>query len=533
MLDLTQPTLLNQTSLPFNDARTCKDWLNSLPLTDVAQAHRLITDAVDSLNLTEMSGFERLKMMELMRDKVAFLQEKGRGSFAGKPVPLAPAAWEAWQRTADLWQGMEQGYRYALLAAANGDADTAKHAALIVQRCLRYSGLQIIYHGLACIDVPARLVTDLHQLFQYAEQRGVAHVAVKDSLDGHRGATTAAQSYVRALLVEAADIMHLSGRELLAVDALLKKWAAKVVISRIPPEGDPATLRCADLAGDKGLKAPVIKAVQRDTLMYLDLNALSDSLRRRLRRLAAGVAWHELSLPPAFASVQVATLLAHVQRCWCQAAAGDALTEPARDKCEVVGGLETLHHALTGKPFEAPRQSDDLGNLQAEQMAVFGKVIARSSSAGGKPASANAINPVETWKLEGASASRLRMRRPPSSHISLSQQQLIGYRGAAMAEYGLAIVRGLADKGSAGLLIDATPLPCRPEAIIFRAKESAFLPGLRLVEDADGPVTLIVPQGVFSAGKIVEVRTDAIQMYRLTGLTQRGANYEWVTCEAL
>ena len=527
MLDLKQPKLLNQTSLPFSDARTCKDWLQSLPLTDVTQAHHLISEMVDSLNLTEMSGFERLKMMELTRDKVAFLQEKVGSSFAGKPVPLAPAAWETWQRAADLWQGMEQGYRYALLAAANGDADTAKHSALIVQRCLRYSGLQIIYHGLACIDVPSRLLQDLHQLFQYAEQRGVAHVAVKDSLDGHRGVTTAAQTYVRALLVEAADFMHLNAQELLAIDALLKKWAAKVVISRIPPEGKPATLRCADLAGDKGLKAPAGKPAQHDTLVYLDLNALSDSLRRRLRKLAAGVAWSELSLPAVFASVQVATLLAHIHRAWCEAETGDPLTEPARDKCEVVSGFAALYHVMTGKPFEAPRQSDSMGTLEAEQMAVFGKVMTRPVSA------AATADPAEQWKLEGASASRLRIRRPASSHILLSQQQLVGYRAAAMADYGLAIVRGLADKGSSGLVMEAAPLACRPEAIIFRVKDAAFLPGLRLASEPDGRVNLLVSLGVFSAGKIVEVRADAIQMVRLTGLAQRGSNFEWVTGEPL
>ena len=61
----------------------------------------------------------------------------------------------------------------------------------------------------------------------------------------------------------------------------------------------------------------------------------------------------------------------------------------------------------------------------------------------------------------------------------------------------------------------------------------AFLPGLRLASEADGPVNLLVSPGIFSAGKIIEVRADAIQMVRLTGLAQRGSNFEWVTGEPL
>jgi len=527
MLDLTQPKLLNQTSLPFNDARTCKDWLHSLPLTDAARAHRMVTEVIDSMNLTEMPGFERLKMMELMRDKVAFLQDQVAHAFVGKPVPLPPAAWETWQRASELWQGMEQGYRYCLLAAANGDADTAKHAALIVQRCLRYSGLQVAHHGLAYSAVPSRLMEDLHHLYVYADQRGVAHVQVKDSLDGHRGMTTAAQAYVRALLVEAADIGNLTSQELVAIDSLLKKWAGKVVISRIPPEGAPGTLRCADLTGDKGLRAPAGKPTQRDGLIYLDLDAISDSLRRRLRKLSAGVPWSDLSLPPAFSSVSAAALLAHAYRRWCETDTEVPLAAPARDNCEVVSGFDAFYQVLTGKPFEAPRQSDDLGKLEAQQMAVFGKVTARASSV-------IVTDPTEHWKLEGASAIRLRMRRPVASHISMSLQQLIGYRGAAMADFGLAIVRGLSDQGSRGLVVDAEPLVGRLEAIIFRTKDAVFQPALRLIQgDDQGPVNLIVAPGPLASGKIVEVRTTGIQMYRLTGLVRRGANFEWVTGEPL
>src|SRR5258708_3244105 len=136
----------------------------------------------------------------------------------------------------------------------------------------------MLHHGLVHSEVPERLLKDLHALFHFAEKRGVAHVAVKDSLDGHRGVTPSAQINVRALLVGGARPSMLVPIELLAVDALLRKWSAKVVISRIPPEDAPAILRCTDLAGTRGLWAPTSIPPEESTLIFLDLKELSDSL---------------------------------------------------------------------------------------------------------------------------------------------------------------------------------------------------------------------------------------------------------------
>src|SRR5688572_21651384 len=182
MLDLSPPNLLNQTSLPFRDARGCKEWLATLPLTDGRRAHAAIVEVVDSLNLTELPGFERLKIMELIRDKVAFVQDSVSEIFAGKPLPLSNRALDAWEGAETLWQGMEQGYRYCLRTAANDDEETAKHFALIVERCLRYTAQQMLHHSRVHREVPERLIQDLHALFQFAEKRGVAHVTVKDSI---------------------------------------------------------------------------------------------------------------------------------------------------------------------------------------------------------------------------------------------------------------------------------------------------------------------------------------------------------------
>ena len=51
------------TSLPFQDARTCKDWLNALPLTNIPQAQSVLLEALRALEPSNLSTLERLKAL--------------------------------------------------------------------------------------------------------------------------------------------------------------------------------------------------------------------------------------------------------------------------------------------------------------------------------------------------------------------------------------------------------------------------------------------------------------------------------------
>jgi len=75
--------------MPFNDPRGCKEWLNALPLTNIPQAQALVLEALRGLNAADLAGLDRLKCLELMRDKIAFLQGEQRSRYFGKTLPLS------------------------------------------------------------------------------------------------------------------------------------------------------------------------------------------------------------------------------------------------------------------------------------------------------------------------------------------------------------------------------------------------------------------------------------------------------------
>ena len=66
-------------SLFFNDAKSCKGWLKSIPLTNVHQAQQNIVDALRNLNRdADFAALQRLTCMELLRDKVGYLLTEQR-----------------------------------------------------------------------------------------------------------------------------------------------------------------------------------------------------------------------------------------------------------------------------------------------------------------------------------------------------------------------------------------------------------------------------------------------------------------------
>ena len=185
MASLTPPPAK---ALPFNDARGCKEWLNALPLTNIPQAQALALDALRALNAAELDALERLKCLELMRDKIAFLQGEQRSRYFGKTLPLSVNDSNAWTTGRTLLEEMESGYRLCLAAAAEG-GEIARLTGLVTQRIVRYIGTQMLFHAMVYRRFDPQLWTRLHQQYLEAEATSVSMERVKDSLETIKKAT--------------------------------------------------------------------------------------------------------------------------------------------------------------------------------------------------------------------------------------------------------------------------------------------------------------------------------------------------------
>ena len=208
-------------SLFFTDARSCKDWLKSIPLTNVPQAQQKIVDALRNLNRSsDLVALERLTCMELLRDKVAYLLTEQRARYAGKTIPLAHGDIAAWNVSCNLIAEMEAGYRRCWSEAAFENAPLSAHGALIIQRTMRYIGLQMLIAGFIYRRFDPALWMRLHLQWMEAEERNLTTKRVKDSIGAIDGYSSIEQAYTAVLLGQAANIHQLTPRQIDFVDAV-------------------------------------------------------------------------------------------------------------------------------------------------------------------------------------------------------------------------------------------------------------------------------------------------------------------------
>ena len=170
-------------SIFFSDARTCKDWLKSIPPTNVPQAQQIVLDALRMFNRAgNIAPVERLTCVELMRDKAALLLAEQRSRYAGKTVPLSTTEYAAWSVSRNLIAEMEAGYRRCWQDVADASGELGDHAALIIQRIIRYIGLQMLIAGFVYRRFDSALWIRLHLQWLEAESRGLTEKRVKTRL---------------------------------------------------------------------------------------------------------------------------------------------------------------------------------------------------------------------------------------------------------------------------------------------------------------------------------------------------------------
>ena len=521
-------------SLFFTDARSCKDWLKSIPLTNVPQAQQKIVDALRNLNRGNVSALERLTCMELLRDKVAYLLTEQRTRYAGKTIPLSHGDIAAWNISNTLISEMEVGYRRCWTDAALEDAPLFPHGALIIQRIMRYIGLQMLIAGFIYRRFDAALWMRLHMQWMEAENRQLTAKRVKDSIGAIDGYSTVEQAYTAVLLGQAANIHELTPRQIDFVDAVLKRFGHKVTLARdVGP--NPQGLVCAvDLLSNAGASfhPPTVVAEHVRVLIVEDL---SKSLRRRLKKLSEGEDPRTLDLPAEWSIADAQNQLIRLHRLWCE---GTSLrppaTVPAEEEAILAFGITETHFFMSGNPFQQPGVKSDLTRQEMADIEMFGKVS--ESTIRARYADFN--YGTETWGIVDESRGHLRLLRPGNSGHGVAIGKLIGIKIGKQDVFFLGVVRELVEEIDGNIFATIAMLPGKPEATAVRSADTrnrtaTYVQGFRLppMEAMKIPETLIVPANLSQHGRGIDIFHQghgSPKEVKLVDFVERGLDFDRV-----
>jgi len=538
---------MNATALAFTDSRGCKEWLAALPLTNIPQAQSMVLEQLQALNAAGVGALDRLKCLELLRDKVAFLQGEQRSRYFGKTIPLSPNDSNAWTTGAALLEELEKGYRKCLTEARSG-GDAAPHEALIAQRLMRYIGAQMLFHAVVYRRFDPALWTRLHELYGESEKGGIAATAVKDTLDGEGGNSSVVETYAQVVLLQAAFLSEMTAPQVDFTEALLKLWGRKVQVLAAPAAADARRMDALVIDPAKPIGArpqprPDFAAGQR----IVETIELSKSMRRRIQGLQAGEEVATLGLPTQASSVDPLSELKRLHKLWCEGAPPRPAPKASQtEKAGLVFGVNDIHFFVSGgKVFEQPdKKARELSQQEQKDIEVFGRVreqtlinLAAQAHGSTQTRSGGAMPSVsvEGWPVVDELLGAVRVQRPATSSKSVAIGRLVAIRMGDTAPFFLGWVTELVQETDGRLIATISIFPGKPEAIAVRAADSRarasaqWAQGLRLPanEKLKVPVTLVLPSGVGHRGRGVEVHGG--REATVEDILEHGTDFDRVT----
>lgn len=533
MLQPPLPALDPNAASPWPDRAACEYWLSQLQLTNIRAAQEEILSRLDQFNRCAIPETRRLEILEALRETVSFVQGEYRKKLAGKPLPLSEDEKSVFAGLMALWNSMTVGYQRCLLAA--GEAAVAPFKALICQRLLRYAGVQILEHVLACLEIPQESWREPHRVYAYAEAEGIAASPVEDFLSDR---SSCKNIYVQVLLAHLANPYELPRSQIQCLSRWLDAWSDLVTVGRsLPPKGDGAPPLAVDLAADYGAQAAANLA-WRDSVRYLDLSQISKELRVKMALLQQGHPPQSAGLGDDCPQPGCGQLLAYLHRSWCEGQVPRFLERSdASRRVQVCFGQTAIHYFISGKGFSQPKKkSKDLSEQQRKEISAFGHVVSRT----GKVSALQAGFTQESWQTVDRSALGMRLLRQGGEGVRVNPNQLIGIDPADGNPFVLGVVRWLVVLTGGELKAGIRTFPGAPQAVAVRptglnVKESEkYVPALLLpqVPALQIPASLVLPPGWFRPARVIEMHTDMEQRLKLSGLVERGADFERVSFEA-
>jgi hypothetical protein len=520
----------------FKDATACAQWLGQLQLTNLHQAHNVLSMQLDEFNRYPMRGLERLHSLELLRETVSSIQADYAKKLVAKKLPLHQDEFTIFVAIVGLWQSMVTGYQRCLQACMAGDAQLATFGALLSQRCLLYSGLQISEHMRNGYEFDGKLWRQLHQLYAFCEEQGWQLNKVSDDLNSNSRTTSCNATYIKTLLACHAHRADLSRHLLRLLDRWLTLWSPTVAVERLytASKGDAPPL-AVDLGSESGLQLPQLTAPS-DHLRYLVMVPLSKLIRVKTILLQQGQSPQQLELGEGCNSTECVTFLNYLHQCWCEGHdARMAERHSTMQEAQVCYGMESCFAYIANKPFKQPVREGMMDTLSRKQIAAFGRVLSDTN----RHDLALMGLALETWQIEDESIHGARLLREENVGVRLGPGQLIAVRPTNANAFMVGTVGWVKVAQTGQLHTGVRYLPGLPQAIAMKATginltvsdkyvAALLLPAISVLK---APASLIAPRDWFKPGRVVEiVQPDKKRLLLKMELSiGKGSDYERIS----
>jgi cyclic-di-GMP-binding protein len=507
--------------IAFSDLASATAWLARLSQANAVQRHAALSAQARLLPAAAtIAPATSLEILELMRQPIAAVQAEQERAIRGASIPLETANRQLWYGVTALWQSMATAYDSLIDAMATTAPNLAEHAHLICQRALRYTSLAMIEHWRVYYAVTGALWQQLHRLYVFSENAGVATSTVNDHFGRASAPTTCAGTYVHALLLHLAQPEALTRTQLDTVDRWLERWEALVslTLEGLPHSSIPPL--AVDVASRKG--AGFARDMPSAGVRHLNMETLSRKLRQTVAALKQQTpAQLGLGDIPPDACERLLTLL-HVQ--WCAAGTGRIDERaPTSLKVHISPNLASIHFHISGKPFRQP--GGEMTAAERQKQDLLGRADDAPSQRSGA---------LETWDIRNQSVSGfLATCHRDGAMNGIAYRQLVGLLAPARKTIYIGIVQRLVLDEGGTIWIGLRIILGAPQAVAVRVIEGAgaYDRGLLLPEDVKHrvPASILLLPGWYQANRTLALHAGKDAKVRLQALLDDGPNFERAT----
>lgn len=516
--------------LAIPDLRSGLAFLDRLSSQKAHLAHASLAEFIESLVESPPPFQVFVQLLEHCRPLLAQLQGELAKAYVGRAIPLAEGEDAAFLQAVRAWQRMARAYARSAQFDHGQDAEHADRIATILQRCIRYSGLAIIEHFRVRRELPVGLWLDLYGYYDSAEEWGIASRQVFEPLCKVRKASCCAAELATVLLSELAGPYSYAVRDIDLIADWAQLWGPLVAVRKLRP-GEAQAQYLIDLMKDSGIRL-AHHGSPSESARRLDTESLSAQIRLVRKQLEKHIPPRQLHLGECSTS-DAQALLGQVARPWAQVSAPRRFRRrPAQGTALVSTHFRNIYYLLNGRDFSQPEAENVYSRREYELLYAFRHSADPARNLHVKNPERDV--PADTWQVLNESVNGCRLERHGIGQ-RVAHQQLLAVRLPKHDVWVLAQAQWLMQERDTGLVAGLEILAGEPLAVAVRRvagpgqpADDGFTIGFLLSEvpAIQSPASLILPAGWYQQGQVVELYTSTNWRVRLTGLLQRGTDFD-------
>jgi hypothetical protein len=318
------------------DSRLLAQWVEQLPPGNPGDSSRQLFNALQELNSTRLDPRLRFELLEVLRPHVYSVCDSLAAHFHNQPLVLPARAFEIYLLTQTMRMQLAVGYQIVAHDAATAKrgllSSKQKTHALIAQalhRALSDLGFTLFSGYLVYAAAEPNLWRQLHTVYRFACQHGVADRQFKDIQTGQAEPISVVQSYIKSLLLGSVRSNQLRQADLRLVYAHLAKWVGLAELGEFENVDEDFIVVNMDSADPPIFQALFLEPAQTRHCRVL----LIEPLLNHISGLMGNAAASDLS----------ADLVKHLLISWSSYTRRTFMRMDSQDSLQVCIGMSNLH----------------------------------------------------------------------------------------------------------------------------------------------------------------------------------------------